>query len=672
VCGIAGIVNLKPGPAPEVPLIRRMIGRLKHRGPDSSGYYRDERVALGHARLAIIDLEGGAQPLCNEDGSVWLTFNGEIFNYVELAEELKQRGHVLQTRSDTEVIVHAYEEWGTDCFRRMNGQWAVALWDRRGAGKVLLSRDRMGIRPLYYTRTDNQRLVFGSEVKALFADPQVRRAWNPAGLAQVLMLWCPVAPRTVFEGVEEVRPGHVVIIEEGQLRSEPYWSLQFPVAGQESHQEEQANAQALREQLVQACRLRFLRADVPVGAYLSGGIDSSVTSALVTQYTEAPLRTFSLRFADSEFDEGQHQGDMVARLGTIHRDVSVSTRDVGTCFPDVLWHAERPILRTAPAPLFLLSKLVRDSGYKVVVTGEGADEVLAGYDIFREAAVRRFWGRDAKSARRATVVSRLYPWMVRNPAQAPAFARAFFGKDLDLNDPGLSHRPRWNATKQLRLMLQPDLREAVNAMDVAGELLDQLPTTHQGWANLSRDQWLEMNTLLSGYILSAQGDRMLMAHSVEGRFPFLDCDFIEYANTLPARHKLMGLDEKHLLKVACQDLLPRSIRNRPKQPYRAPDAASFFFEVDALEWVDELTRPERLAEAGLFHPKGVERLLAKCRRVGGLKMSNTDNMRIVAILSAMLVDEHFIKGNGQGPSTEEPPGPVTELDQLGSAGAPSP
>ena len=664
MCGICGIVNLGDGPAPDVELVRRMTGRLHHRGPDSSGYYRDRTVALGHSRLAIIDVEGGAQPLCNEDGSVWVVFNGEVFNFVELGDELRARGHVLRTRSDTEVIVHAYEEWGTACFDRFNGQWSLALWDRPRR-RLVLSRDRLGIRPLHYVRQGG-RLLFGSEIKALFADARVERSVDPAGLAEVLMLWCPVAPRTVFSGVRELPPGCYAVVADGRIETTPYWSPRFPDAGAEVCQEDVENARLLGEHLIRASRLRFLRSDVPVGAYLSGGIDSSVTAAIVTAFTEAPVRTFSIRFADREFDEGRYQQEMVRHLRTAHRDVTVSSEDVGQVFPEVVWHAEQPLLRTAPAPLFLLSRLVRDSCYKVVVTGEGSDEVLAGYDIFREAAVRRFWARDPESAKRHVILDRLYPWMARRPARAPAFARAFFGRDLDPADPCLSHRPRWNGTRQVRGMLAPDLREAVERTDVAAEILARLPGQHDRWDPLCRAQWLEMVTLLSGYILASQGDRMLMAHSVEGRFPFLDCDLVDFAGGLPARHKLLALEEKHLLKMACRDLVPKAILARPKQPYRAPDAASFFSGADS-DWVDDLTSEDRIRRAGVFHPTAVGRLVAKCRRTRGLGMSNTDNMRIVAVLSTMLLYDQYIEGDGRGESDETAANPRVAIDALSLA-----
>ncbi len=661
MCGICGIVNIREGSPPSTDLLTRMMGCLYHRGPDSSGYYRDEQAALGHTRLAIIDLESGSQPLSNEDESVWITFNGEIFNYLELATELKSLGHVFQTKSDTEVIVHAYEQWHTSCFERFNGQWALALWDRR-TNTLILSRDRLGIRPLYYT-VCNDRLLFASEIKAIFADGTVHRGMDPAGLAEIFTFWCPVAPRTAFQGIQELKPGHYAVLDDGRLKNQAYWSISFPAAGEEQSQNEGENADLLRRHLIDSARMRFLRSDVPVGAYLSGGLDSSVTSAIVSQYTEAPLRTFSIRFQDNEFDEGGYQQEMVDRLGTLHRDVLVKHEDIGQIFPEVIWHAERPILRTAPAPLFLLSKLVRESGYKVVVTGEGADEVLAGYDIFREAKARLFLSREPSSEKRAQILLQLYPWMARSPGRTPAFAKAFFGRSLNPLDPAFSHNPRWTATSSIKSMLTTDLQNEVKRTDIAGELLSAAPNGFSDWDPLAKAQWLEMTTLLSGYILSAQGDRMLMAHSVEGRFPFLDCQLVDFANALPARHKLLGLEEKHLLKIACRDLIPQSIQKRPKQPYRAPDAASFFAK-NTPDWLDELTSESYLNSARLFNPTAVSTLIAKCRKVKGQGMSNTDNMRIVGVLSSLILHHQYIETDDSWKDVDPPPKPMKIIDRL--------
>jgi asparagine synthase (glutamine-hydrolysing) len=659
MCGICGIINLNEGTPPDKNLLLKMMGRLSHRGPDSSGYYRDDQASLGHTRLSIIDLETGSQPLCNEDGTLWIIFNGEIFNYIELCKDLLSYGHQFRTKSDTEIIVHAYEQWGVSCFEKFNGQWALALWDSRER-KVIFSRDRLGIRPLYYTFC-NHKILFASEIKAIFADPDVLRLFDPAGMRELFSFWSPIAPRTAFKGIYELKPGHYGILYNGHFETRPYWQIQFPRAGDEDCQSESENAQYLRELLIDASQLRFTRSDVPVGAYLSGGIDSSITSAIVSRYTKAPLKTFSIRFIDKEFDEGPFQREMVKRLGADHRDIKVSNEDIGRVFPDVVWHTECPILRTAPAPLYILSKLVRQSGFKVIVTGEGADEVMSGYDIFREVKVRLFLARDRESVKRANIFLRLYPWMVRTPTRFPAFAKSFFGIDLDLSDPGISHRPRWNTTSAIRQLLDSNFRKEMEEIDVEQELLSGLPDGHQEWDPICRAQWLEMVTLLSGYILSAQGDRMLMANSVEGRFPFLDYRFVDFANKLPARHKILALDEKHLLKISFADLVPKSILQRSKQPYRAPDAASFF-NVGNLDWVDDLLSEEILKKAAIFSPKAVVRFTEKCRRVKGLNMSNTDNMRMVAILSSMLVYHHFIENDGQGRGDKLPPGPTTNID----------
>jgi asparagine synthase (glutamine-hydrolysing) len=396
MCGICGFVSRAR--APESELLLRMMGRLAHRGPDGSGYYRDEAAALGHCRLAIIDAAGGAQPLSNEDGRIWITFNGEIFNYVELAAELKALGHRFRTASDTEVIVHAWEQWGARCFAKFNGQWALAIWDRLN-GELVLSRDPAGILPLYYSFCGG-KFLFASEIKAIFADSSVSRAFDPQGFSEILSFWCTVAPRTPYLGVSELEPGSWAVLKGADLESHAYWAPQFPAAGREEGQDIVENGRRLRESLVEATRLRFLRSDVPVGAYLSGGIDSSVTAAIISRYTDVPLTTFSLRFSDREFDEGPYQAEMADRLGTEHRCVEISASDIAEAFPEALWHAEKPILRSGPVPLFLLSRLVRLSGYKVVVTGEGSDEILAGYDIFREAQVRAFLARDPASAKR--------------------------------------------------------------------------------------------------------------------------------------------------------------------------------------------------------------------------------------------------------------------------------
>lgn len=656
MCGIAGVLCFDS--PPEIGLVRRMLSRVPHRGPDGSGIYRDRHVALGHVRLAIVDVSGGAQPMGNADGSVWVTFNGEIFNYVELRKELITLGHRFATASDTEVIVHAWEQWQEDCFPRFNGQWALAIWEPQRQ-RLVLSRDRLGVRPLYLTRQGG-RLLFASEVKSILADSTIPRAFDRAGLAETMTFWSPVAPRTVFAGIEQLPPGHVGVFTEREHRVFPYWQPSFPARGEEHRQDLDENCELLRELLIDAVRMRFLRSDVPVGAYLSGGIDSAITAAVIVKYTDAPLQTFSVRFADTDLDEGSFQSLMARRLGTEHHSITVHARDIGEMFPEVVRHTETPVLRAAPAPMYQLSGLAREHGYKVVVTGEGADEVFAGYDLFREARLRRFIARDPASALRARSLELLYPWMARSPGQTPAFAREFFARSLDVTDPSFSHRPRWDSTSSLLALTAPHPDWPV---DVVEGLMARLPREHHGWDPLSRAQWLEMSTLLPGYILSSQGDRMLMANSVEGRFPFLDRDVVDLANTLPGRHKLQGLDEKHILKRAFADLVPEEILTRPKQPYRAPDAASFFVSGGA-DWVDDVTAPDAVTAAGIFEPRAVTALMAKCRRTGGARMSNTDNMRVLAVLSTQLIHHQFIDGDGSSNADRPPAQPMTMVDRV--------
>lgn len=653
MCGICGIHSETR--QPDTQLVQHMMGALSHRGPDGSGYFVDDRVALGHTRLAIVDTAHGEQPMCNEDARIWVTFNGEIFNHVELRSQLQDRGHTFRTHCDTEVIVHAWEEWGVGCFDRFNGQWAFALWDR-ATQELVLCRDRYGVRPLYYTRTPG-RLLFASEMKALFADPSVTRRFDLEGLDQTFTFWSPVAPRTPFADIRQVPPGCYLTVRGGNETVASYWTPRFPERGDESTGSLEEHARGLRERLIQATKLRFERSDVPVGAYLSGGLDSSVTASIIASFTDVDLHTFSLRFGDAEFDEGSFQRRLVARLGTTHHDITVTERDIGDVFPDVVAHAEHPLLRTAPAPMFLLSRLVRDSGYKVVVTGEGADEVLAGYDIFREAKVRQFWARNAESTVRARAVELLYPWMARSPNLAPSFSAGFFGRNLDLDDPALSHRPRWDSTSALKGLLTADARAPRDAAST--ELVNAMPAESSHWTMLSRAQWLEMVTLLPGYILASQGDRMLMGNSIEGRFPFLDVEVGRYASTMPARQKILGLDEKHLLKRAFADLVPPEILNRPKQPYRAPDAASFFAR-GTSEWVADVASERRIVDTGVFRPEVVARLLEKAGRQQGKRLSNTDNMRLVAVLSIQLLD-HQLLGPHRATSAV-PPAPMAIFD----------
>lgn len=639
MCGIAGRLNWH---APvERTQLEAMIGRLHHRGPDGRGFYSSGPIGLAHARLSIIDLASGDQPMSNEDGTVWVVFNGEIFNYIELRAELQRRGHRFATQSDTEVLVHLYEDHGDALVDHLNGQFAFALWDVPRQ-RLLLARDRTGIRPLFHTPVPGG-LAFASEIKALFALPEVPRRLDAQALGEVFTYWAPLPPHAVFEGIESLPPGHVMTLDARGTQTRRYWDWTFPAAPIEADRSADAYAEALRDQLIDAVRLQ-LRADVPVAAYLSGGLDSSIVTTLIRHYTDTPLRTFSLTFDDAEFDERPWQQQLVRHLGTEHTTVHCTRADIAAAFPRAIAHTETPIVRTAPAPMMLLAEGVRAAGYKVALTGEGADEVFGGYDIFKEARVRRFIARQPGSRWRPRLLERLYPYLKHSPAAGRAMTERFFREgEAQFRAPWFAHLPRWSTTRRVTAFLSPDWRAAATAFDPAQAIAPLLPADIERWEPLCQDQYVEAHTLMSGYLLCSQGDRMAMAASIETRFPFLDHRLIAFASRLPPRYKLMGLVEKYLLKRSMDGLLPDALRHRSKQPYRAPDSQSFFHHGEPVDYVAELFCAARLAEAGYFDVPAAIRLFDKAR--AGKVIGFGDNMAFVGMLSTLLLHDQFIRSS---------------------------
>jgi len=636
MCGIAGIANLRSRDPIEPRLLRQMIRIQSHRGPDESGIYVDDHVGLGQARLSIIDLAGGAQPMSNEDGSIWIVYNGEIFNYVELRKELLERGHRFHTTSDTEVLVHLYEDRGPECLRELNGQFALAIWDSRRR-ELFLARDRIGIRPLHYA-IHNDRLIFASEVKALFCVPDVERRIDPVAMDQIFTFWTTLPGRTVFEGIHELPAGHYLLVRDGVAHVRRFWEIPFVPRCEQIDRPIDDIVEHLDNLLYDAIRIR-LRADVPVGCYLSGGVDSSAVTSRVARDFNSRVRSFGIRFEEQAFDEGKHQQLMVDRLGVDHQEIRATNEDIGVALADVMWHVEKPILRTAPVPLFLLSRLVHENNFKVVLTGEGADEFFGGYNIFRETLVRRFWGRQPADPRRAALIGRLYPYIFKNPRLTPTL-QAFFAKGIDRSeDPLFSHLVRWDNTRRTKTFFTDDLRRHNSDYDACAEAYSRLPDAFAQWDALSRAQYLESWIFLSNYLLSSQGDRVAMAHSVEIRLPYLDYRVMEYAARIPSRWKILGLKEKHILKKAVRRDLPEEILQRPKHPYRAPISQSVFSE-KARPYSDEMLSERALRQAGLFDPRKVAALVEKTRRTDAL--SEVDNMALAGILTAQIVHDKFI------------------------------
>ncbi len=612
-----------------------MIVQLKHRGPDGYGFYRGANVGLAHARLSIIDLSAGWQPLSNEDKSLWIIFNGEIFNYPELREELLQRGHTFATNSDTEVIIHLYEEKKWACLKDLNGQFALAIYDTR-RNELFLARDRMGIRPLFYTLHDGN-FYFASEIKALFnGDSGIPREFQPRAINDIFTYWTPTLQDTVFHNIHQLPAGYWMQVDcNGAHGPRQYWEMPCYPDDNDSVTE-QDYAEGLRELLIDAVRLR-LRADVPVGAYLSGGLDSSAITSLIKNYTSNPLKTFSVSFADKVYDEKRQQEEMVRYLGTNHHEVVCSYEDIAAVFPLIIQHTEVPILRTAPSPLYLLSRLVRHNSYKVVLTGEGADEILGGYDIFKEAKIRAFINKYPHSANRSLLLKRLYPYLALSPTKSAEYARNFFDTAADPNDLFYAHGPRWKTTGRTHIFLTDDIRQYAAT---AEEGLHSLTKTMRGMGFFQRAQFVESKLLLGNYLLSSQGDRMAMANSIEGRYPFLDHRVVEYAGRIPARLKMKVLNEKNILKKAVQDILPPDIVRRKKQPYMAPDILSFFGSREP-DYLDYYLSPALLQEAGIFKPEAVAPLLAKCRKKS--RQGFMENMAFIGMLSTQIIYDKFIR-----------------------------
>lgn len=637
MCGIVGICNLKKGRRIDVSVVPRMMAMVRHRGPDEAGVYLDDSVGLGHVRLSIVDLQSGCQPIHNEDETLWIVYNGETFNYVELRRELEERGHRFYTTSDTEVVLHLYEQEGPGCVERLNGQFAFAVWDS-ARRELFLARDRVGIRPLHYMIHDGA-LVFASEVKSLFAVPGVRRELDPISLDQIFTFWTVLPGRTAFRGVQELPPGHFLKVAHGSVEIEKYWEIPIYSRPQQSNLPVETLCDRIRDLLIDAVRIR-LRADVPVGSYLSGGLDSSGVAALAAGRFNADLNTFGIRFDQEDFDEGLHQERMASFLGTNHREIRAAPEHIGGLFAHTLWHCEKPLLRTAPVPLFMLSRAVRERGLKVVLTGEGADEVFGGYNIFKEAKVRQFWSRRPDSAAAATLLDQLYGYVFRDE-RAKRFLRPFFAKGLDQSgDPLFSHIVRWNNTSRIKRFFSSELRGAIGITDPYEPVRQALPEQYCQLDVVGKAQYLEMMIFLSNYLLSSQGDRVAMAHSVEIRLPFLDYRVIDFMARVPSKWKILGLNEKHILKRTFRPILPEEIVARRKQPYRAP-IVGCLLGGPSRDFVMEALAGEAVRRAGLFDFARVSRLLEKLQAVEN--PSEIDSMALAGILSSQIIYRQFVE-----------------------------
>lgn len=638
MCGIAGFYNYPS--SSEIPAelsIRKMLSVIRHRGPDESGIYLNNNLALGSVRLSIIDIASGQQPMCDESENYWIVYNGEIFNYKELRKEIEKKGIRLKTNCDTEVVVQMYAMYGSGCLQYFNGQFSFCIWDKNKK-ELFLARDRVGIRPLFYWHQDKS-FAFCSEIKGLFTLDRIEKAISTESLSQIFTYWTTLSPNTPFQKIYELPPGHFMIVKDSNIRIDKYWSHDFSNNNSDSFNLS-SKVEEFRYLLNDAVKIR-LRAEVPVAAYLSGGLDSSVTTSLIHEIDPAILNTFSIGFKDKVFDETSYQQEASKYFNTNHTAFECTSEDIAENFLNTIWHAEFPLLRTSPTPMLMLSKKVRERNIKVVITGEGADEFLAGYNIFKESKIRRFWAQNPDSKIRPKLLSRIYPYISNLKDANNIASKMFFGYKLtETDNPLYSHLLRWHNTSRIKSFFSEDITESLDGYESQNSVLSALPPNFKNWSGLSKSQYLEATVFMSGYLLSSQGDRMAMANSVEGRYPFLDYRVIEFCNQLPDSFKLNCLNEKFLLKKMSSGKIPTSITKRAKQPYRAPIATTFF-NSNSPSYVAEMLSATCLESYGLFNPIKVNSLVNKILQ--NKNISEVDQMAIAGILSTQLLYKMFVK-----------------------------
>ena len=493
--------------------------------------------------------------------------------------------------------------------------------------------------PLFYW-FQNESFAFCSEIKGLFTLNQIERSLNIESLAQIFTFWTTITPKTPFNNILELQPGHCMHVNSSGIQTKKYWSMDFASGNRNRDNNLTDSVEELDELLHDAVKIR-LRADVPVGAYLSGGLDSSVTTSYINRINPEVLNTFSIGFTDKAYDETAYQLEAARFFNTNHTAFSCTSEDLAEHFAETIWHTEFPILRTSPTPMFLLAKKVRESNIKVVITGEGADEFLGGYNIFKEAKIRRFWANEPTSKIRPKLLAKLYPYIPMLNESPDLALKMFFGYKLkETEDPAYSHLLRWNNTGRLKSLFSDNILASINGNSSIDEVYKTLPENFANWSNLSKSQYLEATIFLSGYLLSSQGDRMAMGNSVEGRYPFLDYRVIEFCNNLPDNQKLNSLNEKFILKRLSAGRIPSSITQRPKQAYRAPISGSLYSKTTPA-YIFDILSEKSISDYGIFNPEKVKALLTKIEKQQ--ISSEIDQMALVGILSTQLLYKMFIK-----------------------------
>lgn len=634
MCGISAIYGKSANPESCMRTMVDMLSVLRHRGPDGWGYYISPEISLGQVRLSIVDLNTGDQPMIS--ARCVIIFNGEIFNYIELRKELEDKGMKFRTTCDTEVLLCAYEYYGEACFEKFNGQFAVLIWDKE-KNELIAARDRFGVRPLYILQHNNS-LYFSSEMKSFDQIDGFRREFDPENLFEHALLWNTLGDHTVYKNIRSLPGGSYTVFRDGRIVKEKRY-YELGMNGGSMFGTFQEAKEAFIDLLQDSVRLR-LRSDVPVGAYLSGGIDSSAVLSLIKDITRNTFKTFSITFEDGEFDESAYQADMVNHINSDHYSVNINYEMIDRTFPEAVYHFERPVFRTAPVPLYILSELVRKEGIKVVLTGEGADEVLFGYDSYKELKLLEFWSRYPDSVVRPQLIKKLYPHLSHYSDESRFGMLKIFYEDFlgEFNNDLASLNIRINNNKIVQNYFIKEGRKEFDKERLISDLRKSLPADYNRFSLLQKNQILEMKTLLSGYLLSSQGDRMSMAHSVEGRYPFLDHRLVDMLFDMKDDFKLNGFNQKYLLKESFKTQIPASIINRPKRPYMSPDLRSFIVNGKPTENTAFFLSDDLIKDYGIFNGKWVKRFLQKFSDGIPASIGYRDNMILTFILSTQIAN----------------------------------
>ncbi|WP_442496789.1 asparagine synthase (glutamine-hydrolyzing) [Methylobacter sp. sgz302048] len=628
MCGIVGKLSLDGRQSVNPDLIKRMADVIAHRGPDGEGRHVKGPIGLGHRRLSIIDLNTGSQPMCNEDGTVWIVFNGEIYNYLSLRSELKAQGHIFKSATDTEVIVHLYEELGAECVSRLQGMFAFAIWDERKQ-MLLLARDRVGIKPLYYTDT-GKALLFASEIKSLLVDPSVTRRISARSIDRFLTYYYLPGNDTLFENIYKLDPGHYLTVSKGRIRKRRYWNLQFNTAHWERFEDA---TKSLQDLLMNTVKDHMI-SDVPVGVLLSGGVDSTGVLRYATEQSGQPLHTFTVGFDGEAFPDERPYARLAAQhYGAIHQEITINAGEFGDLLPKYIWHMEEPVCEPPAFALYLVSRLARESSVKVLLSGEGGDEAFGGYNKYRkllalerlksvlggaksplsfgvDALAHLGWERIRKYARIIDLPLSQYYFSCTATPDTPfnRQKKSLYQKDfLDLLGPGISHGPTRSLFEQA----------------------DSLPLLHQ-MLYVDTKSWLPDDLLV-------KADKMTMATSVELRVPLLDFQVLEFAASLPPHFKVKGLTTKRILKEALRDSVPDAILKRKKSGFPVPYDKWLKTELKELVFETVLNPNSNLRS--YFCREGLTKLLEMNQRADGY------SQEVFSLLVLELLHQQFINSS---------------------------